>query len=61
MATNMRPSGLVGAKARTSPWYKLTVPMLLCGKGSGWDGDHARGPTVVPFFRAFDGSRRCVA
>jgi len=20
------------------------------GKGSGWDGDHARGPTVVPFF-----------
>jgi hypothetical protein len=20
------------------------------GRGSGWDGDHARGPTVVPFF-----------
>jgi hypothetical protein len=44
---------------RGRPWYKLTAPMVL--KGSGWDGDHARGPTVVPFFAAFDGSRRCVA
>jgi hypothetical protein len=25
----------------------MLLPLV---KGSGWDGDHARGPTVVPFF-----------